>query len=165
MEKIDNILKISLRKYKPCDIDEIAELFYKTVHNVCVKDYSKTELNAWASGEIDKISWNKSFLEHDTIIADFNGKITGFADMDSAGYLDRLYVHKDFQNQGIGTEIVKKLEKTACELGVTKFTSYASITAKPFFEKMGYVVVCKNIVVRNDVKLTNYKMEKLLNNI
>lgn len=155
---------MNLRKYNPCDIDEIAELFYNTVHSVCAKDYSETELNAWASGEIDKNSWNKSFLEHNTIVAEFNGKIIGFGDMDSTGYLDRLYVHKAFQGQGIATKIVQKLEKTACELGVTKFTSYASITAKPFFEKMGYAVIYENIVIRNDIKLINYKMEKLINN-
>ncbi|MFI3326752.1 MAG: GNAT family N-acetyltransferase [Clostridia bacterium] len=151
---------MKLIKYKSNHIDEVAQLFYNTVHSVNSKDYSEDELNAWASGTINKTVWNNSFLEHNSIIATENELIVGFGDMSISGYLDRLYVHKDYQRQGIATDILNKLEKTLEKIGVTKFTTYASITAKPFFEAMGYVVIQKNIVIRNDIQLLNYKMEK-----
>ena len=40
------------------------------------------------------------------------------------------------------------------------FSTYASITAKPFFEQRGYRVVRENTVVRCNIKLNNFIMEK-----
>lgn len=39
--------------------------------------------------------------------------ITGFGDMDFTGYLDRLYVHREYQGQGIATLLCGELESWA----------------------------------------------------
>ena len=36
-----------------------------------------------------------------------------------------------------------------------------SITAKPFFEKMGFSVLREQIIIRKGVELKNYPMEKI----
>ena len=82
--------------------------------------------------------------------------MVGFGDMDRSGYLDRLYVHKDYQRQGIATAICDRLER---EVTVGKITTHASITAKPFFQKRGYEVIKEQQVIRGGVALTNYVME------
>lgn len=41
-----------------------------------------------------------------------------------------------------------------------EITTYASITAKPFFEKRGYKVVKERQVERQGIFLTNYVMIK-----
>ena len=146
-----------LREYQPSDCAQLAELFYQTVHSVNARDYSQEQLDAWASGEVDLKAWDASFRAHGTIIAVENGKIIGFGDMDETGYLDRLYVHKDYQGQGIASAICDELERFA--VGKT-FTTHASITAKPFFQHRGYRVVCKQEVIRRGVALTNLVMEK-----
>ncbi len=105
--------------------------------------------------------WNRSFLEHDTLIAEIDEMIVGFADMDKSGYLDRLYVHKNFQREGIATALLNELERHARKAGVCNFETYASITAKCFFEKHGYIAEAENKVIRNGVMLMNYKMVKL----
>ena len=94
---------MEIREYRPEDCREMAALFYDTVHEVNAADYTKEQLDAWAGGKVDTAAWNRSFLEHDTFVAEENGVIVGFADMDAAGYLDRLYVHKDYQKKGIAS--------------------------------------------------------------
>ena len=42
-----------IRKYKSSDCNEIVQLFYNTVHKINAKDYTKEQLNAWATGKID----------------------------------------------------------------------------------------------------------------
>ena len=106
---------------------------------------------------MDSQAWDKSFRAHRTIIATESGKIVGFGDMDETGYLDRLYVHKDYQGQGIASAICDELERFAA--GKT-ITTHASITAKPFFQHRGYCVVRKQEVIRRGVALTNLVMEK-----
>ncbi len=153
---------MKIRKYKTADCTEIADLFYETVHTINAKDYTKSQLDVWATGKIDIVAWDKSFLEHNTLVAEENNIIVGFGDMDNHGYLDRLFVHKDYQGKGIATTITTELERQAEIHGISAFATHASITAKPFFEKHGYHVVSENKVIRNGVELTNFIMEKPL---
>lgn len=46
---------------------------------------------------LDQDRWNKSLLVNYSIVAIDGGQIVGFGDIDKTNYLDRLYVHKDFQ--------------------------------------------------------------------
>lgn len=147
--------KMYLRKYKSSDCKCLTELFYDTVHTVNAKDYTKEQLDAWAPYEIDLIEWDKSLSEHYSIVAVQDDIVVGFGDIDKSGYLDRLYVHKDYQRQGIATAVCNELEDAVNSFEI--FT-YASVTAKPFFEKRGYKIVSEQRVVRNGVYLTNYKM-------
>ncbi len=147
---------LTIRKYLKEDCGHLAELFFKTVHAVNVKDYTEEELNAWADGKVNLEEWNRSFLEHYTVVAEKDGKVAGFGDIDKTGYLDRLYVHKDYQRQKIATAICDELEKA---VDADKIVTHASITAKPFFIKRGYTVIKEQQVVRHGVSLTNYVME------
>ncbi len=146
-----------IREYTSSDCKQLAELFYQTVHVVNAKDYTNKQLDVWATGYVDLKEWNKLFLEHNTLVAIKNSIIVGFGDIDKSGYLDRLYVHKDYQGQGITTAICNKLEQSvkAC-----KIVTHASITAKPFFEKRGYRVIKEQQVIREGIALSNYVMEK-----
>ncbi len=151
---------MEFRKYITADCARLADLFFETVHTVNAKDYSKEQLCVWANGNVDIAAWDRSFLAHNTIIAEENGIIVGFGDMDDSGYLDRLYVHKEYQGNGIASSIIRKLEQAVKLKGVLIFSTHASITAKPFFEKHGYTVVRQNIVTRNNVELINFIMKK-----
>lgn len=148
-----------IRSYVSADCEEIAELFYQTVHAVNAKDYTDEQLNAWASGRVNLAEWDKSFLEHITVVAVENDVIVGFGDIDKSGYLDRLYVHKDFQSQGIATALCDKLERS---ISAEKIFTHASVTAKGFFEHRGYKVVREQQVIRNGIYLTNFIMEKYI---
>ena len=148
-----------LEPYKSKNCIELMELFYNTVHIICAADYSPRQLDAWAPKIMDKAHWDKILSEHNTIIAYDDNTVVGFGDMDVNGYLDRLYVHHSFQRRGIASAILKRLE---CESHSTHFSTYASITAIPFFEAQGYHAVRKNTVIRCDTELDNYMMEKLL---
>lgn len=146
-----------IRNYKPEDCKYLAGLFYDTVHSVNAKDYTKEQLNAWATGNVDFDKWNESLLEHTSVVAVENDIIVGFGDMDQTGYLDRLYVHSDYQNRGIATAICDRLETAVL---AEKYVTHASITAKPFFEKRGYRIIKEQQVVREGIRLTNYIMVK-----
>jgi putative acetyltransferase len=150
-------------KYKEPDIEEIVSLFYETVISVNSKDYSESEIDAWAPKDEKKLkvqSWKKSLSQNITYVAKVNEKIVGFSDLTHSGHLDRLYVHKDYQRQGIATALVDMLESAAKELNLLEIKTEASITAKPFFEKRGYKGVCSQIIERKGINLTNFIMVK-----
>lgn len=146
-----------VRKYESSDCKYLAELFYETVHAVNAKDYTKEQLDVWAAGNIELKEWDRTLTAHYTVVAVKDGRIVGFGDIDSAGYLDRLYVHRDYQNQGIASAVCDELEKS---VRVDKISVHASITAKPFFLSRGYKVIREQQVVRQGISLTNFVMER-----
>ncbi len=147
---------MELRRYQQSDLKELMELFYNTVHIVNARDYTKKQLDAWADGGADLEKWDKSLKEHYSIVAAYNGIITGFGDIDKTGYLDRLFVHANYQKRGIGSAICNQLEQEI----KGNITTHASITARPFFEKRGYKVVKEQQVERKGIYLVNFVMVK-----
>ncbi len=145
-----------IRKYQSSDCKELTELFYNTVHTVNAKDYTKEQLDVWATGQVDLKKWNQSLQEHFSIVMVDADIIVGFGDIDKTGYLDRLFVHFDYQGKGIATAICNQLESAVQRNIIT----HASITAKPFFEKRGYKIVKKQQVERQGIFLTNFVMIK-----
>ena len=53
---------MKLRRYRESDCQELAVLFYETVHAVNIRDYTKEQVDAWATGHVDLEAWNRSFL-------------------------------------------------------------------------------------------------------
>lgn len=146
-----------LRPYRPEDCAILAQLCRDTVHAVCRADYTAEELDAWVSG-VTPERWAPTLAAHDTWVAERGGAIIGFADLDG-DYLDRLYVHKDFQGQGVATALCELLESRTA---APAMTVHASRTALPFFLHRGYRLVRPNTVVRNRVPLENFLLEKTL---
>ena len=85
------------------------------IENEKRKEETKLTLRVYkpADGNVDLEKWNQSFLEHYTVIAEEENGITGFGDISDTGYLDRLYVHKAYQHQGIASAICDELEHYA----------------------------------------------------
>lgn len=152
--------KMYIRRYSPNDISQIAELFYSTVHTINLKDYSPVEVDAWAPKHINKAAWNRRLSENFTIVAEQDGIIVGFASLSYEGYYDLLYIHKDYQRQGIATALTDIIENEAVLHGISELTADVSITAKAFFEKKGYEVIQKQSVERRGQLLTNYNQKK-----
>lgn len=154
--------KFYIRAYKLGDEAEIYQLFYDTVHSVNSKDYTKEQLDTWAPKNPDLSNWTNSLSKNQSFVAidTDSRRIIGFADLEENGCLNRGFVHKDYQEQGIGKALLIARENRAIELGIKQLFSEVSITAKPFFEKCGYVTINEQTKVLNGISFINYYMIK-----
>lgn len=155
---------MKVRRYKIGDTAEIIQLFYDTIHEVNIRDYTKEQIDAWTSVNMDVEVWMNSLKSKFTYIAEKDHKILGFGELEANGHIDRFYCHKDFQGQGVGTKILDQIELTARNLEIKKLFVEASITAKPFFARKNFMVVKQQEVERSGQKLINFVMEKVLSN-
>ena len=155
---------IYLRPYATADNEAIFCLFYDTVHTVNAAHYPSEQLAVWARADTDSAVWCQPFATDYTLVAidDDTVGIVGFGNLTADGELDRLYIHKDYQRRGIATKIADGLEQQTVKQGLSRIATYASLTAQPFFEGRGYVVVRENIVKRDGQRLKNFYMEKTL---
>ncbi|MEH2356069.1 GNAT family N-acetyltransferase [Nostoc sp.] len=154
---------MKIRIYEIADTKEIMKLFYDTIHEVNIHDYTEEQVAAWAPENMDIEVWIKSLGSKFTYIAE-EDKIIGFGELEANGHIDRFYCHKDFQRKGVGKKILEQIELKANSLGVEKLFTEASITAKPFFESQGFIVIKKQEVERRGQKLINFVMEKHFKN-
>ncbi len=102
---------MKIRHYKKSDCDTVSKLFYETIHFIHATDYTAEQLSVWANHADSLKARRKDLLKQHTLIAEINGVIVGFGSIDKSGCLDLLFVHKDYQKQGIATALCNELEK------------------------------------------------------
>lgn len=151
-----------IRKFQKSDVVQIAQLFHDTIRQVNIGDYSENQVKAWAPDDIYFRDWARECLQKYTFVAEEDGIITGFAELEEDGRIDCFYCHKNYQQQGIGKLLYQRLEDKAKELLLARMYAEVSITAKPFFLKMGFTVLRQQEVTIRREKLINYIMEKWL---
>ena len=144
------------------DLEAVRTLFRETVLHVTAKYYTSEQTTVWASRAEQTDRWEQKLKEQHFLVAEINQKIIGFASLTTEGYLDLLYIHKDFQRQGVATQLLENLKATAKASKLGVLSSDVSISARPFFEKHGFRVLCEQTVFIGNVSLMNYKMEFLL---
>jgi putative acetyltransferase len=151
-----------VREYQPSDTQLIMQLFYDTVHKINIRDYTQEQVNAWASKSLDYEVWHKRLQIKLPYIAEENGEIVGFGELDPDGHIDCFYCHSKYQRQGIGSKLFNHIENIAKSRGIKRLYTEASITAKPFFQNQGFSIVREQQVEIMGVILKNYVMEKYL---
>lgn len=154
--------EIIIRQYKPDDAQQLANIYYFTIHNINVRDYSKEQVNAWApSSCLELTGWKKKWKTIKPLVALMDNKIVGFTEFEPNGHIDCFYVHHEYQDLGIGSSLMNEIFKKANDLNIKRVFAEVSITAKPFFEAKGFKVVKhQNIDIRG-VTLTNFIMENI----
>ena len=154
--------RVQLRPYVPADAAPLRRLFVETVHAVNRRDYTPEQLAAWAPAKHDAAAWQRSFDGRFAVVAEIDGRLAGFADLERPDHVGRLYVGKDAQRLGVARRLYAALEAEARARGVRVLTVDASITALPFFERMGFGHPREQRVERRGVALTNYAVSKPL---
>lgn len=157
--------KTKIRLFEPRDAEPIARLFQETVREVNIRDYSSRQVKAWAPDDIYFRNWIEVCSSRFTYIAEVEGEIAGFGELEPNGHIDCFYCHKNYQRRGVGSSIYRAIESKARELAIARLFTEASITAKPFFQRMGFSVIARQEVTRREETFINYAMEKLLENI
>lgn len=152
------------RQFQDGDALKLASLFYSTIHEINIQDYTPEQVDAWAPplSTWDMGKWDSSFKNKFIVVAEDKTELAGFGELEPNGHIDRFYISKNFIGKGVGKEIYSRLEKEALKNFLPELFVEASITAKPFFEKLGFVVQKRQQVERRGVLLTNYVMTKML---
>lgn len=74
-------------------------------------------------------------------MAEEDGRLLGFAELECDGHIDYFYCHHAHLRKGVGRRLYDALEAEASRLGISCLYAAVSVTAKPFFLRMGFQVV------------------------
>ena len=153
---------VVIRPLGQTDIGPLIEVFRAAVLVTARRDYSEEQVRAWAPDEIDSVIWAKRYDTRLAWVAEIDTCVVGFVELEARGHVDMMYVHPAHQRRGIATALLAELEGKAREEGADRLFTEASITARPFFERRGFVVIAPQTVMLRDQPFVNFRMEKRL---
>lgn len=132
-----------IRRFQDKDAKEVSELVVTTLRTTNIKDYSSDyiEKNVQVlqpQNILERASWT-----HFYVVCD-NSKIVGCGAIgpywwkEDESSLFTVFVLPEYQGRGIGKMIIQTLEQDEYFLRAKRVEIPASITATPFYIKMGY---------------------------
>lgn len=149
-----------IRKMNDGEFPIIIRLINETVHSVCVGDYTKKELDAWAPNAFDTARFIKALTPCHNLVCVENSKIVGFISVEKNGFINRLFTHKDYLRRGIATSLLKEAEIWAISRGLKKLTLDSSKTAVDFYLKNGFKKTGISVIEKDGVVFRNTVMKK-----
>ena len=153
-----------IRRLLDDEYDDVVKLITQTVHTVCVNDYTKEELDAWAPSNFDIPRFRNNLSGCLNLAAFEKGTLVGFISIERSGYINRLYTHKDFLRRGIAKALFEKAQAWAVENGICTLSLDSSKTAEGFYLKMGFEKSGISTISRGGVVLRNTVMKKVIKN-
>ena len=149
-----------VREYRPDDLEAVVMLFRRSVREVASRDYQPAQISAWAPEAPDLEAWARRLRTGGVFVYERDDQIAGFARVDVTGCVDLLYVHPEVQRQGVARALFDRVISWAVSRGIRHLRSEVSITARPFFESVGFRLVSEQVVERRGVSLKNFCMER-----
>jgi len=154
--------EISLRPYLAADAARCADIFRASIEELTGEDYSADQRDAWAAKADEEEAFTARLVKALTLVALVGGEAAGFASLRGASDLDMLYVDPRFARRGVGAALVDALARLAQARGAELLTSEVSDTARPLFERQGFVAQRRNLVQLDDRWLANTTMTRRL---
>lgn len=149
-----------VRKYRPGEEMRLWELFFHSVRQVAIRNYSAKQVAAWAPDTLDETHWRVRIENNNPYVCEIDGQIVGFADLQPSGYIDHFFVDYRHQRQGVAKALFATIETEAKRQNLAELWANVSITARPFFESRGFVVVAAQQVSVRGETLQNFRMSR-----
>ena len=149
-----------VRTHRNSDVPGISRLYYDTIHLINSRDYTREQIDAWAPAVPDDSFWKERFKKYHVYVAEEDERVVGFTELNSTGHIDCFFVHHEWQRRGVGARLMERVVATAGREQMPRLFAEVSITAVPFFQDRGFVVVRENEVTRRNVKLKQFVMER-----
>ena len=146
------------------DADQLGVIFFDAVREGAAEFYDVEQRQAWAPKTPSGPNWASRLAAQKTMVARKAGRPVGFMTLDGDGYIDLAFVAPGHQRQGIGGALYARIEAMARDAKMVRLHSQASYLVRGLFEQQGWQVLRVQRIERAGVILTNFLMEKRLDN-
>ena len=163
---MQNILDGSLVEvsaYRGEDATATLTVFLDAITQIAAADYSPAQIAAWARPEQRTVpEWHRAMQGRNSYVALLNKQIVGFSDVNSDGHIDMMFVSPRHSRRGVASALLSHLHVHAQAQGIRALAADVSITARPFFEKHGFIIVTHQNSMTAGIRMTNFRMTKVL---
>lgn len=165
MDKSLHPFTMHIRRYAAGEETALRAIFKSSIHGLARRHYTAAQIEAWAPGEDSAElceQWMRRIQANQPWVAEVNGKLAAFADLQASGYIDHFFVAAEFAGQGVGNALMRHLHELARSAGTEALFAHVSLTAQPFFRRFGFEVEQEQLVMIRGVELENAVMRKAI---
>ncbi len=135
--------KMVIRRFQETDAKEVSALIVRTLREVNIKDYSSEYIENIVSVMQPMNIVERAAGTHMYVVCNGDkiagcGAIGPYWDKTDESSLFTIFVLPEYHGRGIGKKIIAALEEDEYFLRAKRIEIPASITATPFYLKMGY---------------------------
>ena len=151
---------LSIRPYLAADAPLLSALYEASVRALGVRDYSAVQIEAWAALTPSAEALEARMADGRSRLVAVMGDIAGFIDVEADGHIDLLYVAPAAAGCGVARTLLETAEAIARLSGARRLYAEASETARPVFERLGYVTTARRDIEVAGVPIHNWAVEK-----
>ncbi|NDG86283.1 MAG: GNAT family N-acetyltransferase, partial [Proteobacteria bacterium] len=134
-------MEFCIRRARPEDAFAIIDSHVRSIREVCAKDYTPEQIQAWAGRDFKVERWHQT-IERDLVwVVELEGRVRGFGHLSlhgEAAELMGLYFAPEARGRGAGKALFAEVRTAALSKGVKLLHLHATITAKSFYESLGF---------------------------
>ncbi len=162
-------MEYKIRKTKIDDMNSVEDAHRRSIIEVCSKDYTADQIAKYSAVKYSPEVWENSVNNHFHVVVEVKGKIEGMCHArlleDGVGEIVGLYFSRVILGKGIGREVIEMAFEYLDQFDIKKIRLTGTVTAKPFYEKMGFIEIEKLQQNIRGAMLDCFRMVKELNRI
>jgi N-acetylglutamate synthase-like GNAT family acetyltransferase len=132
-------MECEIRLARESEAEAISVVILSALRETNAKDYSQ-DIIARVEQSFDPASVRSLMGNRTVFVAIRSGEVVGTASLDGA-VVRTVFVSPSVQGQGVGTRLMAEIERTARTNNIAVLTVPSSITAEPFYAKIGFKAV------------------------
>jgi putative acetyltransferase len=152
----------TIRGYEQRDADDLADVFFRSVRQVAISDYTPAQVRAWAPERRTPEQLHQWAGDGRLVLLATNesDRAMAFIDLEPDGHIDHLFCAPEAAGRGIASQLYEAVEAAARQQEISRLYTEASELARRFFERKGFVVLERQDLVVRGEPIHNYKMAK-----
>ena len=132
-------MECEIRLARESEAEAISVVILSALRETNAKDYSQ-DIIARVEQSFDPASVRSLMGNRTVFVAIRSGEVVGTASLDGA-VVRTVFVSPSVQGQGVGIRLMAEIERTARTNNIALLTVPSSITAEPFYAKIGFKAV------------------------
>ena len=140
-----------VREAIPSDSAKACEVLRRSISEICSHYYkNQSVIDEWLANKTE--SNVKKWIQSDksySIVCASNDLIVGFGAITLEGEVSLIYLVPEALHKGNGKLMLEAMEKRIISEGINEIHTVSSITAKPFYERNGYIKNGEPLLVGN----------------
>ena len=132
-------MECEIRLARESEAEAISVVILSALRETSAKDYSQ-DIIARVEQSFDPASVRRLMGNRTVFVAIRSGEVVGTASLDGA-VVRTVFVSPSVQGQGVGIRLMAEIERTARTNNIAVLTVPSSITAEPFYAKIGFKAV------------------------
>ena len=136
-------MKVTIRPYDQRDADDLADVFFRSVRQAALSDYTVAQVKAWLPERPTSALMHHRANDGRMVLVAVNerDRVVGYIDLEASGHIDHLFCAPEAVGHGVASQLYDTTEAAAHKQGIKRLFVAASEAARRLFERRGFEVL------------------------